>query len=411
MLTVIEQSLPTVDSLRTSDKDSVIDCLTFVCNFTWHYFAAVGSSLRLRSANSLMIELFRLDVCYEFTASTATQLRSAWLQGLKVAAVTASEAELSQYVNKMMSLAVGELTDCSHVRHLSAIVSQLWHVTAPRVLDVGVIGRALNSSCCTLMRSPVLLTRVLDRSLFLRSLDGFELAAATADAVCDSRAMALAAFTAKLLLSSWKPGHQQSCDVTAAAAADDDNNDVNDDDDDGSGGSGGGGGSGVDASLNAAITGDGKEDVNSLYVEMLIDIAVVTACIQTTQANISQQQELQQDFANLIGRLSCTEAERLIGCCLERSMANGEVWSLVLDTVLRQLQSCNASVVERSLPTDPELFVPLTLTMASTLCVILPRMWYDTRQFVAEITFALLMTCDKDRTAAFDSKYVQDVEA
>jgi len=400
---VIEKTLPTADSLQELDKDSVVGCLTFVCQFTWHYFAALGSSLRLRSANSLIMELYRLDVSYDFDAGL---LRGAWQQGLTVAC-SARDTELCQYVDEMMAVAVGSVgnaSDLNQVYRLSEIVSCLWNtaVVGPsRPPDLSVMKQALSSSRSVLLKSPWLLAPVLDRSLFVRALDGFEPVAAT-ESVHDTGVTASAALAARFLLTSWKTGwplrtEMKSSTITVTTAADaaaiDENQDIDDADDN----------SDVDETAT-------NEEINTLYLEMLMDISVAVVCVQASQSYVSQQplpqQELQQDFCNLIGRLSSKEAEHLIGGVMDRSITDGEVWSLVLDVVLRQLELCNKEVTERCLSTDPEQFVPLTLSTASTLCVILPRMSRDACRQLAEITVALLLTCDADRIAAFDSTYM-----
>jgi len=386
----MEKFLPTANSLLELDRKSVTDCLIFVCDFTWHYFTAVSSSLRLHSANYLMIELFRLDVLYEFDASVAGRLRSAWQRGL-AAAYDASDPELSQYVDRMLTIVLASVGECSQVYRLSEIISLLWHtaVSSCHPLDLSVIKQALSTSSSTLLRSPSLLALVLDHSLFVYSPDELQ-PLSTAESLHDARAVALAALTARFLLTSWKAVQASSCDfetaaATAAAAA----AAVDDDEDD-------------DAKSSA------NENIDSLNLELLIDIALAVVCMQATQAFISQSlvlhQELQQDFCRLIGQLSEMEVELLITRSMERSVTSGEVWSLVLDVILHQLESCHKELVERSLPTDPEQFVPLTLSRVSTLCVMLPRMSRDTQQHIAEITVALLLTCDIDRIAAFDSE-------
>ena len=262
-----------------------------------------------------------------------------------------------------------------------------------------------------LLRSPWMLALVLDQSLFLHSLDRFELAAVT-DRVCETRATGLAALTARFLLTSWKAGQPSCTEVKAAGENEstDDNDDNHDDDDE------------DDADVTAAAGNsdvssadktNNKNEINSLYLEMLMDIALAVVYIQASQAYVSQQplpqQELEQDFCNLIGQLSSAEAERLICCVMERSLTNGEAWSVVLDVILRQLELSGKKFEERWSATDPEMFVPLTLSAASTLCVILPRMSRNTCVDVAEITVAILMTCDVNKLstydAAFDSKY------
>ena len=403
MLTEIENTLPTADNLQELENQSVIDCLTFVCQFTWHYFTSLGSSLRLRSANSLMMQLFQLDVCHEFDVATAGQLRSAWEQGLMVACIM-DDTEARQYIQQMMMMVVASVSDdgeVGQVYRLSEIISRLWHITCFRPVDLDVVKQALSSSTSVLLKSPWLLASVLDHSLFLRSLDGFELAAAA-----DTTVSAVAAFTARFLLTSWKT-IQPSCTEhtagtdTAAAAADDGDDDYNGDKEE------------EEEEVVAAASNDKTntwDELNSLCIEMLMDIAVTVVYIRASQAYIGQelcaQQELQQDFCNLIGRLSSAEAECLIGRVMERSLTNGEVWSLVLDVVLHELELSSEAGNQRWLTTDAEQFMPLTLSSASTLCVILPRTSRDARQDVAEITVAMLLTCDDDRIAAFDSTFI-----
>ena len=387
---MMEKFLPTADSLLDLDRKSVEDCLIFVCDFTWHYFTAVGSSLRLRSANSLMMELFRLDVVYEFHVNVAERLRTAWQRGLAVA-YSAGDPELGQYVDRMLAIVVASVGECSQVYRLSEIVSGLWHtaaVASSQPLNLSVMKQALSSSSSVLLQSPSLLALVLNHSLFIHSLDALQ-PSTTAEGLHDARAVALAALTARFLLTSWKPVQLSSCHTETPAAAADNNDD------------------GDDLTVAKIST---SEDVNSLNVEMLVDIALAIVCIQAAQAYVSQlllpHKELQQDFSQLIGRLSNMEAEYLIGHAMEQSMANGGVWSLVLDVILRRLELCNKELVDRNLPTDPDEFVPLTLSNVSTLCVILSRMSRDTQRHVAEIMVALLLTCDVDKIAAFDGECV-----
>ena len=386
VLTVMEKFLPTADSLLELDRKSVEDCLIFVCDFTWHYFTAVGSNLRLRSASSLMMELFRLDALYEFDVSVAGRLKAAWQQGLAVA-YRAGDPESGKYVDEMLATVVASVGECGQVYRLSEIVSGLWHtavVASSQPLDLSVIKQALSLSSSALMRSASMLALVLDHSLFLHSVDGFQPSTAAAS-LLDARGVALAALTARFLLASWK-------NVPLSACHTEDADDEDDDDD----------------NLSVAKSDTGEE-TNSLNLEMLGDIAVAIVCIQATQAYTGRppllHQELQQDFRQLIGRLSNVEAESLVSRTMEQSLASGEVWSLALDVILRQLELCNEDVVNRSLPTDADQFVPLTLSAVSTLCVILPRMSRDTQQYVTEITVALLLTCDVDRIAAFDCEY------
>jgi len=389
----MEKFLPTADSLLELDRKSVEDCLMFVCDFTWHYFTAVGSSLRLRSANSLMMELFRLDVVYEFDVNVAERLRTAWQRGLAVA-YNAGDPELGQYVDRLLAIVVASVGECSQVYRLSEIVSGLWHtaaVSSSQPFNLGIMKQALSSSSSALLQSPSLLALVLDHSLFVHSVDGLQ-PSTTAEGLHDARAVALAALTARFLLTSWKTEQLSSCHTETAAAAADNNDDGDDDDD-----------------LTVAKSST-NEVVNSLNVEMLVDIALAVVCIQATQAYVSQlllpHKELQQDFSQLIGRLNNMEAEYLIGHAMQQSMASGGVWSLVLDVILRQLELCNKELVQQNLPTDPDEFVPLTLSNVSTLCVVLPRMSRDTQRHVAEIMVALLLTCDVDKIAAFDGKCV-----
>jgi len=387
----MEKFLPTADSLLALDRKSVEDCLKFVCDFTWHYFSAVGSSLRLHSANSLMMELFRLDVLHGFDVSVAGRLKAAWQQGLAVA-YRAGDPELGQQFDRMLAVVVASVGECSQVYRLSEIVSGLWHTAvaaSSQPVDLSRLNQALSSSSSTLQQSPSLLALVLDHSLFVRALDGLQ-TSTTTESLHDARAVALASLTTRFLLNLWKTAQPLSRDSETAAADDDDDDDL------------------------TVPKSDASRDVDSLNLEMLIDIALAIVCIQATQAYTSHQQpmqqELQQDFRQLIGRLSNVEAECLLRHAMERSMARGEVWSLVLDVILHQLELSNKELVERSLPMDPEQFVPLTLSTVSTLCVVLPRMSRDTRQNTAEITVALLLTCDIDGIAAFDSEYFYPIK-
>ena len=397
MLTLVEKTLLETDSLDDLDMTSAVDCLTFVCQFVSHYFTTLGSSLPLQSANSLTMQLFRLDVSQEFDAVVVGQLRSAWQHGLTVAC-DANDRELRQHVDEMMAVVVarvGDVDDLSEVYRLSEILSKIWHSTVSdscQSLDVRVMKDALRSSSCVLLQSPWLLAAVLDRSLFVRSLDAFRLPALT-DSVHETRSTAVAALTARFLLTSWKTGRSSCTKASAAAAAAAGDEDEDD---------------------NATV---GKtnmnEELNTSCLEMLIDISVAVVYIQASQAYVSQwpapQQELQQDFCNLIGRLSDAEVEHLIGRVMEQSMTGGEVWSLALDVVLRQLEVCNKDIVERCLSPDTDQFLPLTLSSASTQCAILPRMSREMCLQVADVTVALLLTCDADRIAAFDSTYLMSM--
>ena len=389
MLTVIERSLPTADSLQDCDNRSVVSCVTFISRFTCHYFTSAGCQLRLSPANSLMMQLFTLDVSYQLNVSTGGWLRSAWQHGLSVS------HELCDTVNQMLTLvirSVNDVADVGHISRLVDIVCSLWRVTATpsQSLDLHVMKDALVSSRFTLLRSSWFLAPVLDRLLFVYSLDGFELAASS-DLGPHTRTTALAALTARFLLTSWKSDQPLDNDKTAAAAADDDDNDDDDD-------------------VNADKT-NVTEEVTSLYIDMLLEVSLRVVYIEASQACFNQpsspQQELKQNLCSLIGRLTDTEAECLIGRAMEQSMTNGEAWSLVFDMILRQLELCNKEVVKRSLSKfDVEWFVPLSLSSASTLCVLLSTLSHDIRQHVADVTVALLMSCDTDRITAFDSTYV-----
>jgi len=70
---------------------------------------------------------------------------------------------------------------------------------------------------------------------------------------------------------------------------------------------------------------------------------------------------------------------------------------------------CNKDIVERCLSPDTDQFLPLTLSSASTQCAILPRMSREMCLQVADVTVALLLTCDADRIAAFDSTYLMSM--
>ena len=395
VLTVIEKFLPTANSLQELDTKSIEDCLMFVCDFMWHYFTTVGSSLRLQSANSLMMELFRLDVLYEFDVTVAGRLKAAWQQGLTVA-YTAGDSELGQHVDRMLAIVVASVGECSQVYRLSEIVSGLWHTAvaaSSQPVDLGVVKQALSSGSSTLLQSPSLLALVLDRSLFVRSVNDFQ-PSTSAESFRNSRAVALVALTARFLLTTWKTTQPSSCDSeTASYFA---NNDDDDDDDN-------------DLTVAKSVANEG---VNSLNLEMLNDIALAIVCIQAIQAYTCHpppmQQELQQDFCQLIGRLSNAETEYLLRQTIQQSMAD-EIWSLVLEVILQQVKFSNKELIERNLLSDLEQFVPLTLSTVSTLCVFLPRMHRDTQQHVAEITVALLLSCDIDKIAAFDSEYVVKV--
>jgi len=409
VLTKIEKCLPTVSSVEELDKSSVVDCLTLVCDFTLHYFSTLGSSLRLHSAKSLTMELFRLDVWYDLDV---TRLRSAWQQGLKVAC-HGSDVELSQYLEQLLSVVVDCVSgtdDVSQVYRLSEIVSRLWHTTS-HSLDLTILHEALRSSISVLLGSAWLLAPVLDRALFVHSLEGFDVTTAVGG-VSGTRAISLAALTARFLLTTWKAGRSSwtedktSCDTAADAAPDEGDDEADNVDVDNT--------EPACSDENDDLTvdnSDAQEDVDSLFLEMLLDISQTVVCIDASEAYGSKhrllQQELKQDFCNLIGQLNDTEAELVIGRVLERSMTNGEAWCLVLDVVLCQLESCGKEVVvQRCLPTDAEPFLPLTLSTASTLSVILVRMNRDTRLQIAELMVALMLSSSADDIAVFDSKYV-----
>ena len=228
MLSTIEKSLPSAASLQQLDKTSVVDCLSLVCDFTCHYFTAAPGSSTSDSAKSLTLELFRLDVSYEL--DDVCRLRAAWEQGLAAAVRGSAGPELRTYVGRMLAVVV-DRADVTRVHRLSEVVARLWDVTCRSADLLSALQEALRSGSSALLRSPWLLAPVLDRSMFVRSLEGFEPAAAAAavDGVCGTRSAALAALTAKFLLASWKTEELvQSTD--SATAADDDNEDEEDED-------------------------------------------------------------------------------------------------------------------------------------------------------------------------------------
>jgi len=386
-LTTLTKSLPTANSLPELDKSFIDNSPSFVCDFVRQYFTAVGSRLRLPSAYRLMIELFRLDALWEFDSTVANHIRVAWQQALTVACSVA-DPELG-HVDEMLSIVIDSIGKVDSVGRLSVVVSQLWRtatVAASRPLDLRVLTEALSSGRSTLLRSPSLLARVLDHSLVVDSVDGFQLSMST-ETLHDTRAMAMAALTARFLLASWKTSSPCGAQMDAASAAGEDDSDE-----------------------MVVATGN---DNNNLYIEMLVDIAVAVVSVQASQVYVNRQpvlrQELQQDFYDVIGRLSETEVETVIGRVLDWSVTDGGVWSLVLDVILRRLELCNKEVVGRSLPSDLDQFVPLTPSIVSTLCAIMPRMSRDFQRHITEITVALLITCDVDKIASFDGEHLSHI--
>jgi len=299
MLTKIEKTLPSAATLQQLDKTSVVDCLSLVCDFTCHYFsAALGSSnLWLHSAKSLTLELFRLDVLYELDVG---RLRAAWEQGL-TAVRGAADPELRNYFTQMLAIIV-DSADVTQVRRLSEIFTHLWHVTSQSLDLLSALQEALRSSSSALLSSPWLLAPVLDHSMFVHSLEGFELVGASADGVCGTRAAALLALTAKYLLATWKTEEVISAAAAVAAAAaaaadgdDDDEDEYEDEDyeDDG------------DDDTHAAENGDmdldkpsAKKDAVAADDEDKGDNDVDDKVIGESDENVSESDNLGMDKSN-----------------------------------------------------------------------------------------------------------------
>ena len=395
VLTTMEQTLPASETLQHLDPVSVANCLTFVCDFMSCYFSAAGSGPQPAAARSLMMAVFRLDVLHSFDADVASRVRAAWTRAARSLS-DAADPELADCVSRMLAVVVGSVADVGQTRRLSEIVFGLWR-TSSRFFDDVVLTRALELNRSVLLRSPASLASVLDLRLFLDTLDGFGLSRS----LYDSRAVALAALAANFLLARCENGHLSCSEVAVIAES----GSTEDDADDVSSANNG------DSSTSSVV--DTAEAELGMNLEMLVDIAVAIVCVESAQEFTGRRspahRELREDFGALIGRLSDAEAELLILRVVERSMGDGKVWTLVLELILRNIESRDKLATERCLPSDLECFVPLTLSTASTLCVVLPQISRDICPSLAEITTALMLSCETGRIAAFEGKYTPPV--